>query len=174
MQNEEYAMAQKVIAEGHTSLVVKELEESIEQLRSEIEFLKEENKRLRNVSSATRTSNRKVRQEARDLISQVEEMGQHIMDIAAEEAGLVDGEPPITDYPNIEMFEGLGGKMVPLQKFESSPEDKEKTHAAECITRAWIETCYQDMRKEGIWPENFPLSPAEVYSDSTPDSEPTT
>ena len=174
MDNEEYVSAQKVIAESNTSLVVKALEESIEELRGEVEFLKEENKRLRNVSSATRTSNRKVRQEARDLISQVEEMGQHIMDIAVEEAGLVDGEPPITDYPNIEMFEGLGGKMVPLQKFESSPEDKEKTHAAECITRAWIETCYQDMRKEGIWPENFPLSPAEVYSGTTPDGAATT
>ena len=174
MNNEEYILAQQVIAESNTSLAVKALEESIEELRGEIEFLKEENKRLRNVSSATRTSNRKVRQEARDLISQVEEMGQHIMDIAVEEAGLVDGEPPITDYPNIKMFEGFDGTMVPLQKVENAPEDKEKTRAAECITRTWVESQYQDMRKEGIWPENFPLSPAEVYSDSTPASEPTT
>ena len=85
MDGEEYVTAQQVIA-GQKSLVVRALEESIEELRGEVEFLKEENKRLRNVSSATRTSNRKVRQQARDLIGQVEEMGQHIMDIAAEEA----------------------------------------------------------------------------------------
>jgi hypothetical protein len=94
MDNEEYVSAQKVIAESNTTLVVKALEESIEQLRGEIEFLKEENTRLRNVSRATRTSNRKVRQEARDLISQVEEMGQHIMDIAAEEAEQESGTTP--------------------------------------------------------------------------------
>ena len=97
MQNEEYAMAQQVIAESNTTLVVKALEESIEELRGEIEFLKEENKRLRNISRATRTSNRKVRQEARDLISQVEEMGQHIMDIAAEEAAQESDTTPIPE-----------------------------------------------------------------------------
>ena len=86
MQNEEYAMAQQIIAESNTSLVVKALEESIEELRGEIEFLKEENKRLRNVSSATRKVNRNVRRDVSNLISQVEVMGQHIMDIAAEEA----------------------------------------------------------------------------------------
>ena len=86
MDNEEYVRAQQVIAESNTSLVVKALEESIEELRGEIEFLKEENKRLRNVSSATRKVNRNVRRDVSNLISQVEEMGQHIMDIAAEEA----------------------------------------------------------------------------------------
>ena len=97
MQNEEYAMAQKVIAEGHTSLVVKALEESIEELRGEIEFLKEENKRLRNVSSATRKVNRNVRRDVSNLISQVEEMGQHIMDIAVEEAAQESDTTPIPE-----------------------------------------------------------------------------
>ena len=86
MDNEEYVRAQQVIAESNTSLIVKALEESIEELRGEIEFLKEENKRLRNVSSATRKVNRNVRRDVSNLLSQVEEMGQHIMDIAAEEA----------------------------------------------------------------------------------------
>ena len=94
MDNEEYVRSQQVIAEGHTSLVVKALEESIEELRGEIEFLKEENKRLRNVSSATRKVNRNVRRDVSNLISQVEEMGQHIMDIAAEEAEQESGTTP--------------------------------------------------------------------------------
>jgi hypothetical protein len=86
MDKEEYVVAQQVIAEGHKSLVVKALEESIEELRGEVEFLKQENKRLRNVSKATRTSTRKARDAAKVLLEQVEEMGQHIMDIAASEA----------------------------------------------------------------------------------------
>ena len=86
MDDEEYVIAQQIIAEGHSSLVVKALEESIEELRGEISFLKEENKRLRNVSKATRTSTRKARDAAKVLLEQVEEMGQHIMDIAIEEA----------------------------------------------------------------------------------------
>ena len=86
MDNEEYVRAQQVIAESNTSLVVKALEESIEELRGEIDFLKQENKRLRNVSSATRKVNRNVRRDVSNLIGQVEEMGQHIMDIAVEEA----------------------------------------------------------------------------------------
>ena len=90
-------MAQQVIAEGHTSLVVKALEESIEELRGEIEFLNEENKRLRNVSSATRKVNRNVRRDVSNLISQVEEMGQHIMDIAAEEAAQESDTTPIPE-----------------------------------------------------------------------------
>ena len=94
MNNEEYVQAQQVIAESNTSLVVKALEESIEELRGEIEFLKEENKRLRNVSSATRKVNRNVRRDVSNLISQVEEMGQHIMDIAAEEAEQESGTTP--------------------------------------------------------------------------------
>jgi len=85
MDGEEYVQAQQVIA-GNTSLVVKALEESIEELRGEIDFLKEENSRLRNISKATRTSTRKARDAAKALFEQVEEMGQHIMDIAAEEA----------------------------------------------------------------------------------------
>ena len=36
MDNEEYVRAQQVIAESNTSLVVKALEESIEELRGEI------------------------------------------------------------------------------------------------------------------------------------------
>lgn len=86
MDNEEYVSAQQVIAGSNTSLVVKALEESIEELRGEIEFLKQENARLRKVSRTTRLVNRKVRAEATALIEQVEEMGKHIMDIAAEEA----------------------------------------------------------------------------------------
>jgi FtsZ-binding cell division protein ZapB len=85
MDGEEYVTAQQVIAEANKPLVVKALEESIEELRGEIEFLKEENKRLRNVSRATRTTNRKMRTQTSALIEQVEEMGKHIMDIAAEE-----------------------------------------------------------------------------------------
>ena len=94
MDNEEYVSAQKVIAESNTTLVVKALEESIEELRGEIDFLKQENKRLRNISRATRTTNRNVRRDVADLISQVEEMGQHIMDIAAEEAEQESGTTP--------------------------------------------------------------------------------
>ena len=97
MDNEEYVRAQQVIAESNTSLVVKALEESIEELRGEIEFLKQENKRLRNVSRATRTTNRNVRRDVSNLISQVEEMGQHIMDIAAEEAAQESDSTPASD-----------------------------------------------------------------------------
>ena len=97
MDNEEYVRAQQVIAESNTSLIVKALEESIEELRGEIEFLKEENKRLRNVSSATRKVNRNVRRDVSNLISQVEEMGQHIMDIAAEEAAQESDITPIPE-----------------------------------------------------------------------------
>jgi hypothetical protein len=85
MDGEEYVQAQQCIA-GNKSLVVQALEDTVEELRGEIEFLKEENKRLRNVSKATRTTNRKIRKEATALVEQVEEMGQHIMDIAASEA----------------------------------------------------------------------------------------
>lgn len=123
MFGDDYEMSQRVIAESNNTLVVKALEESIEELRGEIDFLKEENKRLRNVSRATRTSTRKARNTAKSLLEQVEEMGQHIMDIAAEESGngdaLVDREPPLSEYPNIKMFEGVDGTMVPLQKRES-------------------------------------------------------
>ena len=97
MDNEEYVRAQQVIAESNTSLAVKALEESIEELRGEIEFLKEENKRLRNVSSATRKVNRNVRRDVSNLISQVEEMGQHIMDIAVEEAAQESDTTPISE-----------------------------------------------------------------------------
>ena len=97
MNNEEYVQAQRVIAEGHTSLAVKALEESIEELRGEIEFLKRENKRLRNISRATRTSTRKARDAAKALVEQVEEMGQHIMDIAADEAEQESDSPPASD-----------------------------------------------------------------------------
>ena len=97
MDNEEYVRAQQVIAESNTSLAVKALEESIEELRGEIDFLKQENKRLRNVSSATRKVNRNVRRDVSNLISQVEEMGQHIMDIAAEEAAQESDTTPISE-----------------------------------------------------------------------------
>ena len=97
MDKEEYVRAQQVIAESNTSLVVKALEESIEELRGEIDFLKQENKRLRNVSSATRKVIRNVRRDVSILISQVEEMGQHIMDIAAEEAAQESDITPIPE-----------------------------------------------------------------------------
>ena len=97
MDNEEYVRAQQVIAESNTSLVVKALEESVEELRGDIDFLKQENKRLRNVSSATRKVNRNVRRDVSNLISQVEEMGQHIMDIAVEEAAQESDTTPIPE-----------------------------------------------------------------------------
>ena len=97
MDNEAYQLAQQVIAEGNTTLVVQALEESIEELRGEVEFLKQENKRLRNVSSATRKVNRNVRRDVSNLISQVEEMGQHIMDIAAEEVAQESDTTPISE-----------------------------------------------------------------------------
>jgi predicted nuclease with TOPRIM domain len=97
MDAEEYVTAQQVIADGHKGLVVQALEESIEELRGEIDFLKEENKRLRNVSRATRTSTRKARDAAKALFEQVEEMGQHIMDIAAEEAETESGSTSASD-----------------------------------------------------------------------------
>lgn len=97
MDNEEYVRAQQVIAESNTSLAVKALEESIEELRGEIEFLKEENNRLRIVASATRKVNRNVRRDVSNLLSQVEEMGQHIMDIAAEEAAQESDSTPASD-----------------------------------------------------------------------------
>ena len=94
MDAEEHIFAQQVIAESTSTLVVKALEESVEELRGDIDFLKQENKRLRNVSSATRNVNRNVRRDVSNLISQVEEMGQHIMDIAAEEAEQESGTTP--------------------------------------------------------------------------------
>ena len=97
MDNEEYVSAQQVIAGSNTSLIVKALEESFEELRGEVDFLKEENKRLRNVSSVTRKVNRNVRRDVSNLISQVEEMGQHIMDIAAEEAAQESDSTPASD-----------------------------------------------------------------------------
>ena len=97
MDKEEYVSAQQVIAESTSTLVVKALEESIEELRGDIDFLKQENKRLRNVSSATRKVNRNVRRDVSNLISQVEEMGQHIMDIAAEEAAQESDTTPISE-----------------------------------------------------------------------------
>ena len=97
MDAEEHIFAQQVIAESTSTLVVKALEESVEELRGDIDFLKQENKRLRNVSSATRKVNRNVRRDVSNLISQVEEMGQHIMDIAAEEAAQESDTTPITE-----------------------------------------------------------------------------
>ena len=97
MDAEEHIFAQQVIAESTSTLVVKALEESVEELRGDIDFLKQENKRLRNVSSATRKVNRNVRRDVSNLISQVEEMGQHIMDIAAEEAAQESDTTPIPE-----------------------------------------------------------------------------
>ena len=97
MDAEEHIFAQQVIAESTSTLVVKALEESVEELRGDIDFLKQENKRLRNVSSATRKVNRNVRRDVSNLISQVEEMGQHIMDIAAEEAAQESDTTPISE-----------------------------------------------------------------------------
>jgi hypothetical protein len=86
MDNEERVMANAVIAESNTTLAVQALREANDQLQGEVEFLKEENKRLRIAVKVTRTSTRKARQSAKALLEQVEDMGQHIMDIAAEEA----------------------------------------------------------------------------------------
>jgi ribosomal protein L29 len=97
MDGEEHVMAQRVIAEANTSLVVRALEESIEELRGEIEFLKEENLRLRNVSRATRMTSRNVRRDVAILLTQVEDMGKHIMDIAAEEAAQESDTTPIPE-----------------------------------------------------------------------------
>ena len=97
MDAEEHIFAQQVIAESTSTLVVKALEESVEELRGDIDFLKQENKRLRNVSSATRKVNRNVRRDVSNLLSQVEEMGQHIMDIAAEEAAQESDITPIPE-----------------------------------------------------------------------------
>ena len=97
MDAEEHIFAQQVIAESTSTLVVKALEESVEELRGDIDFLKQENKRLRNVSSATRKVNRNVRRDVSNLISQVEEMGQHIMDIAAEEVAQESDTTPISE-----------------------------------------------------------------------------
>ena len=97
MDAEEHIFAQQIIAESASTLVVKALEESVEELRGDIDFLKQENKRLRNVSSATRKVNRNVRRDVSNLISQVEEMGQHIMDIAAEEAAQESDITPIPE-----------------------------------------------------------------------------
>ena len=97
MDAEEHIFAQQVIAESTSTLVVKALEESVEELRGDIDFLKQENKRLRNVSSATRKVNRNVRRDVSNLISQVEEMGQHIMDIAVEEAAQESDSTPASD-----------------------------------------------------------------------------
>ena len=97
MDAEEHIFAQQVIAESTSTLVVKALEESVEELRGDIDFLKQENKRLRNVSSATRKVNRNVRRDVSNLISQVDEMGQHIMDIAAEEAAQESDSTPASD-----------------------------------------------------------------------------
>jgi len=90
MDNEEYVRAQQVIAETHTSLAVQALKEANDELQGEVEFLKGEIERLRKSNRALRTMRRKISGEATDLLKQVEEMGQHIMDIAAEEAAYKD------------------------------------------------------------------------------------
>jgi len=74
-----------VIAESNNSLLVQGLTESIDELRAEVEFLKQENARLRNHNRVLTTARRQISGKASDLMKQVEEMGQHIMDIAAEE-----------------------------------------------------------------------------------------
>ena len=118
MDNEEYVQAQRVIAEGNTTLAVQALKEANEELQGEIEFLKQENARLRNHNRVVTAMRRQISGKALDLMKQVEEMGQHIMNIAAEE-DFVDGEPPIESYPNIQFFEGSDGTPVPLQKRDS-------------------------------------------------------
>ena len=182
MDNEERVMANAVIKESNTTLAVQALQEANEQLQGEVEFLKEENKRLRNVSRLTRMTSRKVRSEAKTLLEQVEEMGKHIMDIAAEEV-FVDAEPPLAEYPNIQMFEGWDGTMVPLQKSDShSPLEKAERKSSaenETMTRAWLDKQYHELRNEGVYPTTVPLSPAEIYdaaqdSDSTSDGTKTT
>ena len=85
MKNEERSFAKEIIAESRTTLAVQALQESNESLQEEIEYLREENARLRNTNRVLRTVNHQVRGKTTDLLGQVEEMGQHIFDIASQE-----------------------------------------------------------------------------------------
>jgi len=85
MENEEYVMAQQVIAEGNTTLAVQALKEANEELQSLVNDLQEDNARLRNTARVLRTVNRAVRGKTEELMAQVEDMSKHIFDIAAEE-----------------------------------------------------------------------------------------
>jgi predicted nuclease with TOPRIM domain len=84
MDNEEYVHAQIVM--GNTPLVVQALQEANDELQSEVAFLKEENARLRNHNRVVTAMRRQLSGKALDLMKQVEDMGQHIMEIAANEA----------------------------------------------------------------------------------------
>lgn len=84
MDNEEYVHARIVM--GNTPLVVQALQEANDELQSEVEFLKEENARLRNHNRVVTAMRRQLSGKALDLMKQVEDMGQHIMEIAANEA----------------------------------------------------------------------------------------
>ena len=70
---------------GTENFAVLALQEANDELQSEVEFLKQENARLRNHNRVLTTVRRQISGKASDLMKQVEEMGQHIMDIAAEE-----------------------------------------------------------------------------------------
>ena len=82
MNNEERSFANEIVAESKTTLAVQALAEANEELQSEVEYLKDENARLRNRNRVLTTMRRQVRGKAKDLMKQVEEMGQHIFDIA--------------------------------------------------------------------------------------------
>lgn len=88
MDNEEYVRAQQIVAESNTTLAVQALKEANEELQGEVDYLKEENKRLRNHNRVLTTVRRQISSKATDLMKQVEQMGQHIMNIAADEAAL--------------------------------------------------------------------------------------
>jgi len=70
---------------GTDNFAVLALQEANDELQAEVEFLKQENARLRNHNRVLTTVRRQISGKAFDLMKQVEEMGQHIMDIAAEE-----------------------------------------------------------------------------------------
>lgn len=160
MDNEEYVSAQKVIAESTSTLAVQALREANEELQGEVTFLKEEISRLRRAVKATRTTNRSVRRQATELVTQIEEMGTHIFDMAAQETetdeqGFVD--PRLLP----------GGVCASDEPYTYDAEERaarDKQKADEDFTRGWVEQTYQKMRVSGQYPMAFPLSPAEVYA----------
>jgi predicted nuclease with TOPRIM domain len=89
MNNEEYVHAQIVMG-STTTLAVQALTEANDELQSEVDFLKEENARLRNHNRVVTAMRRQISGKALDLMKQVEEMGQHIFDIAANEVAEED------------------------------------------------------------------------------------
>lgn len=164
MDNEEYVSAQQVIAGSTTTLAVQALREANDELQSEVIFLKEEITRLRRAVRATRTERRKISSNVQDLIKQVEDMGAHIFDIAAQEAeidehGFIDRESSTLCVPG-----SVFGSDTPYAYDEQEKAARDKQKAEEEFTRGWVDRMYQEMRTSGEYPVTFPLSPAEVYA----------